>query len=263
LLIGKARELVPGRRLLLALDADEIFTANYQTSAEWQQMLAAPAGTVFRFRWLNLCPDMRRAWLSRGTFAWGLMDDGATHTGKSIHSVRVPVSEHAAQITCKEIMGLHYQYTDPGRMQSKHRWYQCFERVRNPKVSAVKLFDQYHHFHRVRAEDLVPVNPEWLRAYEQAGIDMVSVKKPAADVYWWDPLVLEMMKQHGPAFFAREHIWDDWPKVAERLGAEPSARTDPRTPFQKRVHRFLMSPASLENRFWARGVKRLLKYAGY
>lgn len=263
LLIGAARAAVAGPRLLLTLDADEALTANFLSSREWRNMIGAPAGTVFRFRWVNLRADMTRAWLSEHTFAWGFMDDNSQHVGKCIHSVRVPVADQARQITCDEILVLHYQYTDPDRLRSKHRWYQCFERVRNPRASTVKLFDQYHHFLRVRETDLVAVKPEWLQGYEQAGIDMSTVNKPKNGLYWWDPLVLEMLRQHGPAFFAREHIWDDWPALAARLGATDLAGVDPRTNLQKWLHRFLLTPSSLENHFLNKTTKTLLKRIGY
>ncbi len=263
LLIRTARELVPGPRLLLALDADEVFTANYAASAEWTKMLQSPPGTVFRFRWVNLCPDLRRAWLSRPSFAWGFMDNGAPHSGKDIHSVRVPVPDGSPQVVCEEIRALHYQFTDPGRMQSKHRWYQCFERVRRPDVSAVKIFDKYHHVDRVKAEEFVAIKPEWLRSYQEQGIDMLSVHKPADGLYWWDPLLADMMAHHGTAFFARENIWEEWPPVAKKLGVDPSLYADPRTPFQKRVHRFLSSPSSLAERFFAQLLKRVLRQIGY
>ena len=93
LLIRTARELVPGRKFLLALDADELLTSNYASSAEWARLAAAVPGTVVRFRWVNLMPDMKRAWLSRSAFAWGFMDDGTPHRGKKVHSVRVPMPE--------------------------------------------------------------------------------------------------------------------------------------------------------------------------
>src|SRR3989442_9075253 len=146
---------------------------------------------------MSLRPGCRQGWFSKSTFGWGYMDDGAEHSGSDIHSPRLPVRSDGRHIECDEIRVLHYQYTDPRRMESKHRWYQCFERIRNPRASAVKLFDQYHHMYRVRPADLVDARPEWLDAYQKAGIDMTSVNTPEDGIYWWDPLVLELMKTHG------------------------------------------------------------------
>lgn len=263
LLIKEARKRVPAPRLLLALDADEVLTGNFHDSPEWQAVLSAPTGTVFRFRWANLCPGMRQAWLSERAFAWGFMDDGSEHQGKRIHSARVPATDDHPQRTLDEIKVLHYQYTDPDRTRSKHRWYQCFERVQNPDASAVRLFDTYHHFHGLRPTVLQQVDPVWLRYYEDKGIDMTSVAKPADGLYWWDPLVLEMIKERSPAFFARENIWEAVPEMAARLGVESLINADPRSRAQKWLHGFLTSQASLENRRSAKLIKSVLKRLGY
>lgn len=68
LLIDSARQLpVSGKRILIALDADEMFSANWMESPEWQQLLAAPPGTVLYFRWANIGPDVACAWWMRIT----------------------------------------------------------------------------------------------------------------------------------------------------------------------------------------------------
>src|SRR5271154_3152689 len=46
LLIKAARELVPGSRILFALDADEILAANALETAGWQKILKAQPGTA-------------------------------------------------------------------------------------------------------------------------------------------------------------------------------------------------------------------------
>ena len=43
LLLEKART-IPGQRLLIALDADEILTANFMNSSEWNTVLEIPVG---------------------------------------------------------------------------------------------------------------------------------------------------------------------------------------------------------------------------
>ena len=47
LLFELARQIpVAGKRLLLAIDADEFLTANLFDSAEWERILAAPIGAT-------------------------------------------------------------------------------------------------------------------------------------------------------------------------------------------------------------------------
>ena len=53
LLVDKARE-IPGKRILIALDADEILSANCSHSDEWTQIISAKPGTILRFRWVNI-----------------------------------------------------------------------------------------------------------------------------------------------------------------------------------------------------------------
>ena len=49
LLLAKARKRVPGRRLILALDADELLAADAVTRPGWQTALNAAPGTVICF----------------------------------------------------------------------------------------------------------------------------------------------------------------------------------------------------------------------
>jgi hypothetical protein len=90
LLIEGARRLVPGRRLLIALDADEMLSANWRSSPEWRAVCHAPRHECL-VRWINLRPDLRSCWLTGVHRPFGFLDDGASrHQGTQIHSARVP-----------------------------------------------------------------------------------------------------------------------------------------------------------------------------
>jgi hypothetical protein len=54
--------------------------------------------------------------------------------------------------------------------------------------------------------EMKAVAHEWLDAYEQAGIDLVSAygNLPSDD---WDRRVSELIQRHGPAPFARLDVW--------------------------------------------------------
>jgi glycosyltransferase involved in cell wall biosynthesis len=62
LLINEARK-IEGQRLLITLDADEIFTPNVLSSPEWQTILDSKPGTIFKFQWANFAPGLRNMWL--------------------------------------------------------------------------------------------------------------------------------------------------------------------------------------------------------
>ncbi|MEM1060359.1 MAG: glycosyltransferase family 2 protein, partial [Verrucomicrobiota bacterium] len=141
LLITAARERVPGPRLLLALDADEALSGNFTTSPEWERILAAAPGTSIRLHWANVTPSGQEYWSTGSLTEWGFVDDGTPHAGKTIHSPRVPVRAGGPVLDCAELHFLHLQYIDPARTASKQRWYQCYERLRQPETSPVRLFD--------------------------------------------------------------------------------------------------------------------------
>src|SRR5580693_6112239 len=58
LLIDEARK-IEGPRILFALDADEVFSANYLQSSDWQQIINSKPGDVFGFQWANIMADRK------------------------------------------------------------------------------------------------------------------------------------------------------------------------------------------------------------
>lgn len=263
LLINAAREMVPGPRLLLALDADEAITGNWTTSPEWTQILAAEPGTSLRFHWANVKAGARQYWRSRGSSAWGFVDDGTPHQGEIIHSPRVPMKEDGPVLTCTELHFLHFQYIDPARVASKQRWYQCYERLRDPSQRPAALFDQYHHMHAVGAEELHPLPPEWLAPYQEAGIDFAQINEPPNGLYAWDPLVLEILQEHGMATFARDCLWDGWPETAARLQAPAAYARDPRRSSTRLLHSLLQATNKPKKGLVGRLLRSLCKRRGW
>lgn len=255
---------IPGPRLLVALDADEILSANHLASAEWDRVLAAPPGTVIQFRWANLHPDLHSYWDAKFDGSWGFMDDGSEHTGTRIHSQRVPFPEGAPVLTLHEIRVLHYQYVNWSRMASKHRWYQCWERINDPSRRAVHVYRQYNHMHAIREAQIRELPREWIDAYERMGIDMLSVRDDAP--YWWDRDIVTWIARYGPDTFRREVIWDiDWAALAGEFGiaAEPRSFRDPRGWFDRRVQQWLQATRRHGSNLGVRVVDKLLSVAGW
>jgi len=263
LLIAAAREHVPGPRLLLALDADEALSGDFTTSAEWPRLLAAGPGTVMRFRWANVRAGGKQYWPSRGLTEWGFMDDGTPHEGRPIHSPRVPIPKEAPVIDCTELHFMHFQYIDPDRVASKQRWYQCYERLEQPDLSPVRLFDQYHHMHAIGAHELKPLPDAWLAPYRAAGIELTRTAPPAEGYHYWDPLVLDYFREHGLATFARDCIWEGWPETARAMDAPPELARDPRTSGQKLAHRLLQATNKTKKGMAGRLLRSLLKRSGW
>lgn len=238
LLVDAARQL-PSPRLLIAIDADEFLTPNFQTSGEWQAMLRAEPGTVISFWWANIKPNLKQYWSPPERKPFGFMDDGSPFQGGTLHSGRVPIPPDAPNFFLEEVQVMHYQYTDWNRMESKHRWYQCMERVMYPEKSPVNLYRQYHHMDAVNSGELQNVPEWWYGGYSKHGIDIRKIVKEKQ--YWWDREVLLLLQKHGTKKFAQDSIWDvDWKHIAERLSMAGAVETgDPRTFFEKLCHKYL------------------------
>lgn len=240
LLIEAARK-IEGPRLLITLDADEILTANYHHSEEWDRMIHAQPGTVIRFKMANLRPGLKKCWIPDIYFSWGFMDDESEHLGAVIHSTRIPIPANHMQIDLQEIKVLHYQYTDWDRMASKHRWYQCWEILHRPERSAFEIYWQYHHMYEVKDAELLEVKDEWFDYYLQQNIDIKDINKEG--VYWWDREVLGYFKRYGIGKFRKLDIWEtDWKKLVDHFNITGIADLDdPRNYLDKLIHAWLKS----------------------
>lgn len=234
MLLDESRKIA-GPRLLIALDADEFITSNFLKSAEWQTTLDCERGTLIRLDRADIHPGMTHYWLKEDK-VFGIMDDESAYQGLPIHSPRVPLPPDAPSLALREIKVMHYQYTDWDRMRSKHRWYQCWELLRDPGRSPVELFRVYHHMYSIGSEDLHPIPSSWLEGYEAHGIEMTSTVKDSE--YWWDKEVLGFFRDHGVEFFSKLDIWDqDWASLADRMGFDQAhGFQDPRSEIEKAVH---------------------------
>ena len=238
-LIAAARE-VPGPRLLVALDADEILAASTLTGAGWRSLRDLAPGTVVLGSWMNLRPGLASAWEEGPPRPLAVLDDGSEHHGLDIHSPRLPLPDGAPRIHAPEMVVLHYQYTAWDRMLAKQRWYQCLERLLHPDHHPIAVYRLYHHMHAVPAAQERQVRREWIAPYERQGIDLRPAAPPGP--FWFDREILDLIERHGAPAFARQAIWDetDWRGLAARLGRGQTQRfADPRSTAQRLVQLWL------------------------
>ncbi|HEY9692530.1 MAG TPA: glycosyltransferase family 2 protein [Oculatellaceae cyanobacterium] len=263
ILIEAARKIpVSGKRLLIALDADEFFVGHTE-SKEWDTILQAPVGTSLWFQWANVLPNMEKYYAPNFHLLFGYMDDGKEHQGNLIHSPRLPTDKLENRILFSQIKVLHYQYTDWERMKSKHRWYQCLERIKNPQRSAIDIYRQYHHMD-VPVTDTNQMPSSWFGTYENAGIDMTSILREKN--YWWDKEVLDFFDKYGIQTFAKEAIWDvDWNNQYQLCFQENPKidLSDPRTRLEKWAHNWLQSTQVNPYTFKAKVINKWLKASGW
>lgn len=215
-LIEKARELVPGPRLLFAFDADEILAADAPCTRDWATMLSAAPGTLFRFEKPDLYPA------PSGCVRWpdirpalAYMDDNREHTGRVIHSKRLPVPPEENQIVLDGIRVLHYAFTRPRASRAKWRLYSVIENISGNSPVHRRLCFYAKGQEKLDDQRVEKTPPEWFEGWEELGIDMRTIDEP--EFPWQDFEVLTQFAKHGVRRFWIEDIWDqDWENVRRK-----------------------------------------------
>lgn len=210
LMLDAARRLVPGPKVLLAIDADELIAADAPTRPAWQTMLTAAPGTILAFERIDLYLTVDRCMRHDDWRPLGYVDDGAPHSGRAIHSSRIPLPANAPRLKLNDIKLLHYAALRTTAMASKLRFYGVTENVLGTCRPTFKRRLRYlNHLDFTEAGRLEQSRPEWTRGWEDAGIDMGSVDDPA--FHWYDVEVLRAFERHGSRKFWLDDIWRfDW-----------------------------------------------------
>ena len=217
LLIDAARK-IPGDKVLIALDVDEMFSPEVFTSGELETIKKLPKGTAVDFQWANFTANAQGMWYGY-YFPWGYVDDGLEQydediSDTAIHCARVPISGNTPHYRAKSFKVIHFQYTDWDRMKHKHYMYQCQEVLSNPGKSAIEIYRQYHHMDTLEDKDMLEIPTEWITYYLKLGIDILKVEKE--EVYWYDHITLRMMLENGAVKFRKISIWEeDWREIAK------------------------------------------------
>lgn len=255
LLINEARK-IPGKKLLIALDADEFFTSGFQHSSDWQRMLNSPEGTTFGFRWLNIKPELKEGWSPSYYLPLGKIDNGAPHSGKEIHSARVPVTENDEIVKITDFQVMHFQYVDWKRMESKHRYYQCLERSLYPNKNAVDIFRMYHHMYHLPKNEVLTIDNSLFEMYEQSNIHLTKLQ--FAKEYWFDHKVIELFKKNGTYLYKQLNIWNiNWRKITTAVNIEIK---NPQSILDKLAIYWLKKTQKYKERNWVKAGDRVIKY---
>lgn len=265
ILLKEAR-LMPKPRVIFSLDADEVLSANYAESREWQTVHELPEGTAIYIPRVEILPDVETYWIANSTgLLRGYIDDGRELQGMLIHGPLLPLTPQTPWLMFKDIKLLHYQYAEWGRMDSKHRWYLCFERLINrPGLSSITAFRVYRHMYSVPLNKIKSINPLWFKQYQGKGIDMTSIRK--SGTYWYDREVIKWFDEYGTKKFSREAIWDvNWTTIGNQLRCNHEGKVykDPRHLFQRVVHKWLRETQNIHTRWYIVLVDSLLKKLGW
>lgn len=235
LLITAARRF-PAPRLLVAIDADEIVSANILDSPEWEAALQQPPGTVLEFAKVELFGSLEQYFLHSvedrdSWIPFGYVDDGAEHEGSIFHTCRIPEPVGAPRFRLNDVVVLHFTRLNRLRAESKDRWYRCFERITFPDKNILTIHRLYDFFERLKERfDVRVTHPTWFSNYRKAGINL-NVNE-SDTIFWWDWDILRMFNKHGTAPFRHLDIWSvDW-EALRREGRSRGVRGLSEKPIQ-------------------------------
>jgi len=256
-LFEEARK-IEGPKLFITIDADETFTPNFLNQDILDKILSIPPGTVLKSNFINIMPDFEHYWTGPISIPWGFMDDGSEYVADKIHTNRIIYPEKAEKVFIDDIKIMHYQYTDWERMESKHRWYQCWERINNPDQSAIRIYRNYHHMYSVKKNELKKIPENWFSYYLKLGINLRLINKEYN--YYWDNIVLNYIKEYGANLFSKESIWNiDWVEKAKECGYKNFNNfKDPRSIFQKLLYWYLKKTQYYQDCLFIRAIDKML-----
>jgi hypothetical protein len=220
LLIRTARELVPLPRILMALDSDEILTADSMSAPGWQRMLDAAPGTVVFCEKPNLYLSPALTERRPLDFRAAFVDDGTTpHQAQRVHSPRLPMRPDSPTLVLDDVKFMHYALVRPEAQKAKIRMYAALENLMGTKTAYWRR--RYYWRHRV-LQPLGPVEPTpaaWVAGWEARGIDMTTIDD--VQPYWQDIATLDLLLKHGSRRFWLDDLWEkDWRRFRREQGRE-------------------------------------------
>lgn len=210
LLIEKARELFGLGNFLLAIDADEIISADSLLAKGWQKIEEAPVGTVFMFDKPTPLFDKPKALRYKKGFPLGYKDDGAPHSASLIHSTRIPTPAHAPRVIIDDILFLHLCFVRKNIQFTKNRYYCVLENIKNNRsLRRRRLMYNYYKPEDYEKGDITPIDKNWYNAYDKIGVDLRKFDQQ--EFYYMDFEVLKIFHQHGTKRFYNDPVWHfDW-----------------------------------------------------
>lgn len=254
LLIAKAREVAAGRDCLLwGLDADEILSANFRETEDWQKILNSKPGDVFWFKWANINPDLETYSQSKNTYyPWLFHDDGKEpHKNyvRNMHSMRIPYPiEEKSMYYIDDFRVLHLDKLNKSRAESKKRYYTFVDWEMNHQ-NPIKLSRSYNK-DRFADEESEKLPESYIYTNENDGFDLFSDIHFTAPCHWMDDYVLSHLANHPLKETQRLDIWDS--AFSAKYGK------DPRSVFYRLVHDYLHRTSNKATSFVIKGTDKLV-----
>lgn len=259
LLLDEARKIEGENNVFMALDADEILV-NYENNSEWNQLCSANPSATFWLPWLNILPGMQTYYPSNGgEMLFGYINDGKVHKGNQIHSPRVPSDLNEERLFFSELKIIHFQYAFRNRLLSKHRWYECLEKIKFPNKNNIDIYRQYHHID-LPIKNKFNIDNKWFISMNSHDISLNEINDNGE--YWWDKEVCTFFEKYGVEKFRKVSIWYvDWHKIYRSYFPESDTATihDPRNIFDKWIQQWLKKSQGNRFEFWNKVVNKVLR----
>ena len=204
LLIKEARRRHPGPKVILALDADELLSADSLTSEGWTTIRAAAPGTTLLFDKPDILHPPTRCRPAASPFPLGYVDDGREHGGSLIHSARIPSGPDIKNLAVEGIRFLHLAMLREKEFFARQRYYAVVENLNRTKSWRQRIQFYSVPLQRARlARQAAPTPAEWTDGWRAAGIDVFA--HDSSDDNLFTRSVLQSFQEHGVGLFH----WDD------------------------------------------------------
>jgi len=232
LLIETARKLYPGqKRVLLSLDADEIFSADsLHFRHTWSRIRNLPLGTSLYFERSDLLYDRKKCIRGRDHdhyFPLGYIDDGVVHQPSIIHSRRIPQNPNGINEYIEDIKIVHFIFSRMKVRHAKIRYYTALENVKKTSRFYIRryAYNRANVDDKMHPERIENTPKEWLQGWDERRINLKKFNEP--NFSWQDFEVLKLFKNYGYRRFHLDDIWDfDWEsciREAKRRGIDVSS----------------------------------------
>ena len=251
ILVDRARE-IDGEKILFGLDADEIFSANFHKTKDWQKILNSKPGDVFWFKWAEICPDKKHYWSSAPHYPWMFHDDGEEPHGnyvKNMHSMRIPYPiEEKQMYYVNDFRVLHLAYLNMHRVDAKRRFYKFVDWEMN-KRSIISLSRSYAQV--IKGEEIkLPVE------FINYTFDLYREVDLNTTQFWFDQYIIERLNNYPVKKLKKIDLWEKEFLVEYNL-------KDPRNVFDKWIHCYLKKTKKIRKKRLVRLIDKLFKKHGY
>ena len=256
ILIDKARQ-IEGDKILFGLDADEIFSANFIETEDWERIKKSKPGDVFWFRWANVCINQKEYWSPETYYPWMFHDDGKElHENyvRNIHSMRIPYPlEEKQMFYINDFKVLHLNYLNTFRIDSKKRFYKFVDWEMNHR-SVISLSRNYT---QLKQEDhILELNSNYIYNKPQFDFNLFDNVELLSKKFWFDNFIYERINKYPIVNIRKLDIWDKEFLNEFKMG-------DPRTIENKIIHFYLRTSCEISKTLFIRLIDKMLKKIGY